>query len=281
MVTITILTLALLSLNFFVVLSALLDRSIATIENKINVTVRFQPTAQETEIKALTTRIAGLPEAASVTVITREEALERLKQHYSDDSQIQESLQELGENPLSASAVIKAVNIEGYSSILTVLADKQFASIIERQSFNDRTQLIKRINDIKINITRVGTAVTIFFAIVAALIVMNTIRMTIYARRREVGVMKLVGATNWFIRAPLIIEALIYGVCAVALTVLIVFPLLSAAQPYITQAFDVGALDVLGYFSDHFFFIFGYELLAAVVLTMISSSIAIGRYLKV
>lgn len=280
-VTISIMVLALMSVNFFILLNALLDKSIQTIEQKVNVTVYFQPTAQDADIKNFISRVSGLPEATAVDFVSKDTALEHLKSKYQNDQDIQGSLQELQGNPLTASAVIHAESIEGYSAILTIINDTAYQPLIERQSFDDRTHIIERISELKGNVKRVGTAVTLFFALIAVLIVMNTIRVTIYTRRREVGIMKLVGATNRFIRAPLFLEALLYSIIAVILTVVITFPLLSAIQPFVSRLFDSGALDVLGYFSDHFLEIFGYQLLASVLITMISSWIAIGRYLRV
>ena len=92
--------------------------------------------------------------------------------------------------------------------------------------------------------------------------------------------MKLVGATNWFIRAPLIIEGMIYSVFAVLATILITFPLLGVIQPYMGY-FDGQGLDILAYFSKNFVTIFGGELLAALALSIVSSLFAIGRYLKI
>jgi len=280
-VTVSILTLALLSVNFFVGLQAILDKSIYALEGKINVTVYFQQTAQDVDIQKFVSQMKALPEVASADLISKDDALNRLKERYQADPNIQESIKELEENPLTASLIIRGKTLEGYTAILATIDNPQNQTLIERRTFDDRTRLIERIQTLKANARSIGMAVTIFLAIIAALIVMNTIRITIYTRRREVGIMKLVGATNWFVRAPLIIEALMYSIVSMVITILITFPLLSAIQPYILRLFDGNILDMLGYFSDNFVTIFGYEFLAVVVLNIISSSFAIGRYLKV
>lgn len=280
-VTISILTLALLSVNFFIGLHAILDTSVQTLEQRVNVTVYFQQTAQGADVTQFIEKLKKMDDVSSVQLLSKEDALNRLKERYQDDQNIQESLKELQENPLTASAIIKAKSIEGYAAILAAIDDPHNQPLIEKRSFQDRTRLIARIQDIKNNVKTVGMAVTLFLGIIAALIVMNTIRITIYTRRREVGIMKLVGATNWFVRAPLIIEALLYSILAMGITILLVFPLLNAVQPFISRLFDGSALDMLGYFSVHFVSIFGYQFLAVVLLNIMSSTVAIGRYLKV
>ncbi len=280
-VTISILTLALLSVNFFIGLHALMEKSIQSLEQRVNVTVYFQQTAQDDDVAKFISQLKGMPEVQSADLITKDDALARLKERYQDDQNIQESLKELGENPLTASAIIRAKVIEGYSTILATIDNAQYQTLIERRTFQDRTRLIRRIQEMKAQVRTIGMGVTIFLAIITALIVMNTIRITIYTRRREVGIMKLVGATNWFVRAPLFIEALLYSIVAMGITILLVFPVLGAIQPFVSKLFDGNALDMLGYFSENFTPIFGYQFAVVVVLSVLSSTVAIGRYLKV
>lgn len=281
LVTISMLTLTLLSVNFFVALNALLDHSLQAFEEKVNVTVHFQQTAQDNEISAFLSTLSALPQVASTDVRTKEEALEKFRSSFQADQHIQESLKELESNPLPSGVVVRANDIAGYDAILALISDPQYADLIERQTFTDRSKFIERIQILKVNAQRIGMGVTIFFAIIAVLIVMNTIRMTIFTRRREVGIMKLVGATNRFIRAPLFLEGMIYSVVSVALAILIVFPLLSSLQPYLNHLFESAPLDILAYFSDNFALIFGSQLAALALLNTLSSFLAIGRYLKV
>lgn len=280
-VTISILTLTLLSINFFIALNALFDYSLLTVEEKVNITVHFQQTAQESDVKTFLASLSALPDVATTEVRTKEEALEKFRTTFKGDQHIQESLQELESNPLPSSVIIRAKDIQRYDSILAFINDPRYQGIIERQTFVDRTKFIERLQDLKVNAQRIGAGVTVFFALIAALIVVNTIRMTIFTRRREVGIMKLVGATNRFIRAPLFLEGIWYSVAAVLLTILIVFPLISTLQPYLNHLFENSPFDILAYFSDNFGTIFGTQFAAIVLLNTFASFVAIGRYLKV
>ncbi|MDO8571908.1 MAG: permease-like cell division protein FtsX [bacterium] len=283
MVTVTIITLALLSVNFFILAQALLDTSLQTIEKKVNLSLYFKQSVQESDVQQLISKLQDSPQKPNVSFVSRDEALGKLKLRYEQEgnTSISESLTILEKNPLTTSLVIRAQKIEDYVPLQALLDEAPHKDWIEHKSFDDRKLLIQKIDTIKQNLRQIGIFAMLFFAVIASLIVYNTIRMTIYARQKEVAVMKLVGATNWFIRAPLIIESALYSVLAITITVAILYPLLGFIQPTVNLYFEGQAFDVLAYFSDNFNTIFGYQLLASVILNVISSSFAIGRYLKV
>lgn len=282
-VTITVMTLALLSVNFFIFANVFIDAALKAIETRVDMTVFFKPTAQESDIQTLITRLQNLPEVLRVEYITKDTALAMLKERFSADGNtlIQDTLKELDTNPLSGNLIIQARNVKNYGAIQDILKSSEYESFIERQTMDDRELLIERIWVLKDQVLRAGIGINAFFAFIVILIIFNTIRMTIYTRRREIGIMKLVGATNWFIRAPLIVESIVYSIISVAITIIIVYPVLGAVQPFVSKFFEGQGLDVFAYFSNNFFVIFGAELLAVFLLALTSSIIAIGRYLKV
>ncbi len=281
--TVSIIVLSLLSINTFLLANAFIDTSLKAVEKKVNITVYFKASGQEADFQKLADRMRGMPEVASVDYISKEVALQNLQTKYQKEGNtlIQDALKELDGNPLTASLVIHANAVEGYPAIQQTLAETQYDTLIEKKQFDDRTTLIAKIQIIKREMQNIGWYINIFFAVVATLIVYNTIRITIYSRRREFGIMKLVGATNWFIRAPLLLEGIWYSVIGVGITILIMFPVLGFLQPYTNAFFDGQAFDVLGYFSSHFWTIFGYEFLASVVLNVLGTGLAMGRYLRV
>ncbi len=283
LVTISIITLTLVSVNFFVLFNALVDTSLQAIEQRVSVTVNFKNTVQENEMLAMKSRLESLAPVASVEYISKQDALDNLKKKYQQENNtsITDALNELESNPLFGSLVIKAKTVDQYPAILQALDSPDNASLVETKSYEDRQALIDKIAHIKNRISQIGWILNVFFALITALIVFNTIRITIYTRQEEISIMKLVGATNWFVTAPLILESVLYSLVALAVTIALIYPLLGVLQPYSDKIFDGQAFDVLGFFSHNFLMIFGYQLLASVVLNVISSSIAIIRYLKV
>ncbi|MDP2656131.1 MAG: permease-like cell division protein FtsX [bacterium] len=282
-VTISIITLSFLSVNFFIFTNALVDTTIQAVENRINITVNFKTTASEPDILVLKNAVEKNSYVESAVYISKQIAFEkfRAKQEKEGNTIVTDSLDQFEENPLFASLLIKAKDINYYPAITQIISQSQYEPIIEKTNLDDKSKVISTLSNIKQRIQQVGWIINIFFLAIAVLIVYNTIRITIYTRKEEIGIMKLVGATNWYIRAPLVLESVIYSVIAIIATVIIVYPLLGILQPYASSYFDGQAFDVLAFFSNNFLTIFGYELLASVVLNVISSAVAIGRYLRV
>lgn len=281
-VIIFVMMLALLSANFFILTNLFVDTALSLIEKRVNITVNFDTTASEQDVLALADRLRSLPEVATVEYISKQAAKEYMIKKFekSGNTAIRDSFEELESNPLFSSLVVRAQHIDGYPFILETLDLSQNKDLISDKRYEDKKDLINRMQRFKDKVQGVGAIVLLFFTFIAVLIVYNTIKLSIYARKKEVGIMKLVGATNWFIRAPLIIEGMIYSVFAVLATILITYPLLGVIQPYMGY-FDGQGLDILAYFSKNFTTIFGGELLAALTLSILSSLFAIGRYLKI
>lgn len=280
--TISIIVLALLSVNFFILANALVDSALTAVESKINISVYFKQSGREADFLTLADRLKAMSEVETIEYVSKDMALDDLKKKYEKEGNpiVTNSISVLESNPLTAKLIVRAKSLDGYGAVQAILNETQYEQLIDKKEFADRSLLIKKINELKKRIGQVGLFLNLFFIAIACLIVYNTIRITIYTRKREVGIMKLVGANNSFIRGPLILEGAMYSIIGMIITILVVYPLLGAIQPY-TSYFDGQAFDVLGYFSSHFYTIFGYELLVASALTVISTSLAIGRYLKV
>ncbi len=281
--TVSILVLALLSVNFFILAQGFLESTLVSIEKKIVVSVYARPNIQEKDFFALVDRLKALPQVASIDYVSREDALLRLKGKFEKDGNtlITDTVSQLDENPLTESFVVHAETVEDYPAIMEILSEQQYDALVEKKKFDDRSMLIAKVQVMKNRLQQVSVVVNLFFALIAVLIVYNTIRITIYSRRREFGIMKLVGATNSFIRGPLLIEGIWYGLIATLLTILVLFPILGFLQPYTEQFFDGQAFDVLGYFSSNFLEFFGAQFLATIFLTIMSTLFAMSRYLKV
>lgn len=282
-ITIFILTLSFLTINFFILANGFTDAVVKNIEKKITIKVYFTPATQESDVKIFSELMSALPHVVSVDYISKQQALDEFKTTFESagDSRIQEALEELQTNPLPSSVVISAEKVEDYPAILSAIDASAYAGLIEKRSYDDHRGFLTTVERLKKKIREAGIGITIFYASVIALIIFNTIRMTIYSRRKEFGIMKLVGASNWFIRMPLIFESVLYSLTALVLTILILYPLLSFLQPYTERYFDGLAFDVLGYFNAHFLQIFGYQLGVSLILNIATSGLAIGRYLRV
>lgn len=281
MVTITVLVLALLSVNILISLNAISDNIVAAIKEKVDISVFFQKTASAAAVNNFVEKIKTMPEVKTTVFIAKDQALETFKVKHEDDPVIMEALKEVSGNPLSDTLIIKAQNTDDYHKVLAVLSSEESQKIIKYQNYTDHQKIIERVNSLSGKVEKIGLGLTALFALIAVLIVFNAIRVTIYTHREEIAVMRLVGASNSFIRAPFLVEATFYAVFAVALSTVVLYGLIIMLGPYLGVFLETYSFNLAHYFNRNFVQIFSAELGAAALLNIISSGIAIGRYLKV
>ncbi|MFA5022619.1 MAG: permease-like cell division protein FtsX [Patescibacteria group bacterium] len=280
-VTITIIILTFISVNFLIVVNITSDAAINIIKNKVDVSVYFKPDVADPQVNEVKTYLSSLTQIKEINYISQQDALENFRQKHRDDPDIIASLEELKTNPIGATLQIKAKNIEDYPDIMAVLDNSKYNDLILDKNFDDHKIYIDKIQSLSANIKKVGFIISGIFFLIALLIVFNTIRVAIYTHRQEIGVMKLVGASNWFIRAPFLVEAVFYGIIACLVSIAVIYPILNLIQPYLNNFFLTDEFNVTKYFNQNFWQIFGFEVLIIILLNIISSSIAIRRYLRV
>lgn len=280
-ITITILVLALVSINILVVLNFLAQTATAQVQEKVDVSVYFKEDASEEVVKNVRTYLLGLSQVKDVKYISRDQALENFKNLHSDNESIMTSLEELEQNPLGATLVIKARQPSDYPFILETLDNPEFITYIDDKNYDDHEEVIRKIDNISSRVQRFGIVTSLIFIVIAILIVVNTIRVAIYTHREEIGIMKLVGASNWFIRSPFLAEGVIYAAISLVILVALIYPVIVFSSPYVNGFFDGNDVGMVDYFNNNFFYIFGIELAALALLNVLSAGFALGRYLKV
>ncbi|OGY42929.1 MAG: hypothetical protein A2729_02625 [Candidatus Buchananbacteria bacterium RIFCSPHIGHO2_01_FULL_39_14] len=281
LVTITIIVLTFISINFLVVINFITDAAIKVLQEKVDISINFKPDVLEPQVQEIQTYLSALTQVKEINYISQKEALENFRQTHSANQLVIDSLAELENNPLGASLQIKAKNLDDYSEIITVINNSKYNNLIAVKNFDDNQLYISKTKNVSEYVKKIAVFASGFFILVAFLIVFNTIRVAIYTHRQEIGVMKLVGATNWFIRGPFIVEAIFYGVIACILAILIIYPFLNFLQPYLVKFYLTEDFNIINYFNENFWQIFGLELLVIIALTIVGSIIAIRRYLKV
>ena len=279
-VTITVLVLALLSVNILISLNAISATVVSTIKDKVDVSVFFKAEIPQATVDNFQEKIRQLPEVKETIFIAKDQALQSFREKHKDDPVIMDALAEVEKNPLLDALIIKAKNTDDYKKILTVLSLSENQDIIKYQNYTDHERIINRVANISDKVTKFSLVLTIIFAVIAILIVFNAIRVTIYTHREEIAVMRLVGASNSFIRAPYIVESFLYSIFAVLIAIVILYGIFSAAGPYLGDFLETYNFSLIDYYQDNFFMIFCSQLAAVVALNVISSGIAVGKYLK-
>ncbi len=279
-VTLTILVLALFSINLLIIFNMVAKSAITAIENKININVYFKPEIPEDQVQTVKNYLQSLIQVREVAYISKEQALDDFKNRHKDNPKILASLDELSKNPLGASLIVTAKNTSEYPKILEYLADPQYNNMIESKNFDDHQLVIERISDITQKVNTGVIAVALIFTIISLLIIFNAIRMAIYTHKDDITAMKLLGATNWFIQGPFLLEGVLFGLLSIIITIIIVYPLIGFIQPYIGSLLQTD-FNLLNYFNQNFVMIFGLELLGAIVINLLSSYWAVSKYVKV
>ncbi|MEI6553618.1 MAG: permease-like cell division protein FtsX [bacterium] len=283
--SVLVMIVTLLVISSIIFIGAMLNSTLKSIESKVDINVYITQTASDTDISALQKSIKNLPEVASATLTTREEALTQFRQRHQDDELTLQALDEIGTNPLGASFNIRAKDPSQYESIVKFLdsqktgADGNGAGIIERVNYSNNKAAIDALNRIMTSSRKLGTLVVVFFALVSILITFNTIRLAIYIFREEIAVMRLVGASEMYIRGPFVTVGLMYGAVAGIITLILLYPMAYYVGPL---TFNLGTgLNVFNYYISNFGQMFLVVIGTGLILGAVSSYLAVKKYLKV
>ncbi len=220
--------LMLLLFAFFIITDRGLQAAATALEAKVEVSLYLDDAAKPSDILALKARIENDPAVSRVDYVTKQQALDRLR----DLAQRKQdfTLADIGTNPLPASLEIKLANAQDMSRIATSLQDEVghgvITDVINNPSVVDQLLTITKVLSIG------GIAVLAMMLFVALFVIVNTIRISVHARRDEIEIMQLVGATDWFVSWPFILEGMLVGACGAVIAA----AALGAAYPFVVPA---------------------------------------------
>lgn len=272
----------LLIISGVILTDRLLSDTLATIEDKVDVNVYFNPTVDETVVLSLEDQLETLPEVASVEYISREDALAQFRERHENNQSTLEALDELGENPLGATLTIKAKNPSQYESIASFLESYQSVNLtanhINNINYFDNKKAIDTLNNVIDGSKKFGFIISIVFIIIAIIITLNTLRLAIYISRNEIHVMNLVGATEGYIRGPFIVTGAIYGIVSTIIVMLLLLPL----NIWMTNVIQDFFIDVnfMNYYLQDFWKLIIWLLISGILTGALASTLAVRRYVN-
>ena len=278
--TTLVMVLTLLSFSILFVLNLMGNAAIKNIEGKIDVTIYLKNNPDAEKIAALKENIANIDGVTSVEYISSDKALENFQQKHQNDRVIMEILKDFQKNPLEPVFIIKARTPQDYPQIVKTLEEERYQEFIRKVNYKDNQIMINRLTATAASLAKIGIIISSIFAGIAILVMFNTIRLTIYSRSQEIEIMKIVGATNWYVRWPMIIEGILYGLIAATISLIILYPVTKITSPKIETYFQGYSLNLSQYFVSHLWQIIALQILAGVLLGVISSFIAVSKYLK-
>jgi cell division transport system permease protein len=216
--------LMLLLFAFFLATDRGLQAAVNVLESKVELAIFLEDNARVSDILGLRARIESDPAVSRVDYVTKDQAMARLVDIASRRPDIQ--IVDTSSNPLQDSLEIKLAHAQDASRVAASLREEIGKGVVS--DVVDNPQVVDKL----LTITRVlsfgGLAVLAMMLIVALFVIVNTIRIAVHARRDEIEIMKLVGATDWFVRWPFILEGMLVGALGAVAATLVV---LVAAGP--------------------------------------------------
>lgn len=251
------------------------------LQGKIEVTVYFDRNASRAEIEEVMSYIEALPEVKDLAYVSEEEVLEKFQTENAEDTTLMAGLQAVGDqNPFNSYVAVHAFSSDQYPAISDAVDIDEYDTIISSVDYHDSKFAIEQLTRITKTLKESALALSGLFALVAILVIFNTIRLAIYSYREEIEIMKLVGASNWFVRWPFIVEGIVYGLIAALVTTALLYPVMSYVSPKLGALFESDQLNLLLYYQLNWYYILGVLAASGGLLGILSSIFAIGKYLR-
>ena len=263
-------------LGIFFIIGENVNYMVQTIEDQQGIAVFLKDDATEQQVEELGNAIRDMDYVNSVTFRSKEDALAQVKSMFKERQSLL-SRYEGDANPFPLSYVVTLTDLTKVDEVQNNISQYEIVDTIEVSSKTIDT-LIKVADGIKM----VSGVIIVILILISIFIIMNTIKLTVHARRKEISIMKYVGATNGFIRWPFIVEGMIIGVFASIISIAIVgFAYNIIAQKLISSEFMQVINMSLVTFGDMFNSIIFVYMLLGIGIGALGSVISMRKYLKV
>ncbi len=282
---IAVMVITLTIILFSVIANQTFSNTIQQITDKIDISVYLKDdvAADDTQRMKLINDLRAFENVREVNFVSKDDALEAYKEANKTNPDLLAAISQT-DNPLPASLQVKPVDPNRIDEIKTYLEKPEIQALqSEETSYSgDRKEAIDKISQATSFLQRAGVVGIIIFTVVSIMIIFNTIRMAIFNRRDELQIMRLLGASTWFIRGPFVVETVMYGVISAMISVVICNTLFVVSS----SAFEASSLGVLDinyaarYFKDNYWVILTAQLAIGILIGAASSAIATRRYLK-
>jgi cell division transport system permease protein len=267
---------------FSIVTNAAFNNTIAQITDKIDVSVYLKDSTNKTQGQQLVSGLRNLPNAKSVSYLSKEDALTRYKEQNKDNPALLSAINE-ADNPIPATIQIKPRDLNKFQDLRDYLNKPENKKLWDDVSYrDDRKAAIDKIAHATDLLRRAGVITVAVFAFISVLIIFNTIQMAIFNRRDELTIMRLLGASTWYIRGPFVVESIVYGIISAIVSVVLIHSLFVASSSAL-QASSLGLLDIhyaSDYFTSHLLQLLLVQIALGILIGAASSFVATKRYLK-
>lgn len=278
--TVFMLVLMLLSVNTLWVVKLTTARAIEAVKSQVNVSVYFSADVSEKVVSEITKYLKSFPEVVAVDLLDSEAVLRSFQERHKMSPDVLAALNELGGNPFGPTVIVKTREPGDYLKVVNALDVPEYRDVIEAKSFDEHREAIAKIQNITTRLEKMVLGLSALFALIAFLVIFNTIRVAINGQKMEIGIKRLVGASNWFIRGPYLVESVFFTILSVFITGVVIFASTKWLDGYLGVVFGDG-FSLTNYYFSHILSVFGLQILAVLILTSLSSLLAMRRQLKV
>lgn len=272
----TIASIATVALSFFMLgifatLVANLDYFAENLESQVQISVYLKDDLTTDQVMSVGRRLRELDDVKELSFTNKDQAMEKLKERMKDQPGILNAIE--GKNPLPSSYEITFSDPAAVKRTARIVAEYD-----EVESAHYGQEIIEQLFQITSVIRWGGLTLVVFLTLAALFIISNTIRLTVFARRREIGIMKYVGATNWFIRWPFLLEGLFLGFIGGLIADVILFQVYEVVTVTIHRSLAFLPLVSMYPFM---YYMAGGLLVISMIVGAIGSTISLKRYMKV
>ncbi len=254
---------------------------VSQVQDKIDITAYFKEDASEADILKIKEEILRMsPDIKKIEYVSKDNALKIFIEKHKDNNVFSKALEEVGQNPFLPSLNITTTGSAlQYEQISNILQTKDYSAFVDKVDFSQKKDTIEKVFTITSGINAFGLILGIILVVVAILVVFNTIKLAVEGSKNEIATMRIVGASNWFIRGPFIVQGAIYGL--IAFIICFVFSALLTYFLYSKIGVILPGFNIFNYFLSNFWIFLLIQFGFGVGLGMISSFIVVKKYLQV
>lgn len=273
--------LSLFVIGVFLVGAAVIENVVSSVESEVTITAYLSDDVSDSQVSSLTSEIKAIDGVSGVSYVSKDQALENFRA-MSSNPEIVDQLD--GANPLPASLTIDLSDPQMVESVADqIVANSTFKKACDEPSkpadslkYGQKT--VERLFQLTSYVRYIGLALIVLLIFIAMVFINNTIRLAILARRKEIAIMRLVGASNGFIRGPFLMEGAMHAIIGSLLAIGSIELIHRVALPKVQSALTFLPMDVAG---QTYVLIYVGLLVAGLVIGLIGSAFAMRRYLKV
>ena len=277
-----VMSVALFIIGFSFLFGRVIEDVTEELRDKVDMTVYFVQDADESQIFEFKDKLRELTAVREVLYISQSIALEEYQKRHEEDADILRGLEILEDNPFRARLSVRAHNTDDFESIARFLENEDILSvsattIIDKIDYYQNREIIERLGSIVETVNFFSRLTISLLIFISFLLIFNIERLIIYLSREEIKVMRLIGADDWYVRAPFLVSGAIYGLIGALTAIILLYPVSYWISPSVEQFFGSNGLFV--YYLSSFFSTMGVLVLIGIGVGVISSYLSTRKYL--